>query len=70
MREATKRKQVCSIHEFVESVRGIYSRVAQATGVHPSFVSRVARGQRKSEAVEGALAVELKSILERAPKIE
>ena len=39
--------------------RGIYHRVAQKVGCDPSYVSRVARGERKSEAVSEALRAEM-----------
>ena len=45
--------------------RGIYNRVALRLGVDPSYVSRVARGERNSEAVCQALAEELKNIREQ-----
>lgn len=38
---------------------GIYSRVARQLGVHPSYVSRVARGERRSDRVFRAIAAEL-----------
>lgn len=38
---------------------GIYSRVARQLGVHPSYVSRVARGERRSDRVYRAIATEL-----------
>jgi hypothetical protein len=39
--------------------RGIYNRVAQKVGCDPSYVSRVARGERRSEAVSVALRAEI-----------
>src|SRR5258708_20745720 len=39
--------------------RGIYNRVAQKVGCDPSYVSRVARGERTSEAVSEALPAEI-----------
>lgn len=42
--------------------RGIYSRVADRLGVDPSYVSRVARGERQSEQVRVALDSELAQI--------
>lgn len=42
--------------------RGLYSRVARRLGVDRSYVSRVARGERKSKRVERALQAELKRI--------
>jgi hypothetical protein len=38
---------------------GLYTRVARQLGVHPSYVSRVARGERRSDRVYRAIAVEL-----------
>ena len=42
--------------------RGIYSRVADKLGVDPSYVSRVARGERESKQVRAALDSELQNI--------
>lgn len=41
------------------SLSGLYTRVARQMGVHPSYVSRVARGERRSERISRALAGEL-----------
>ena len=46
----------------VSLFRGIYNRVATRLGVDPSYVSRVARGERKSAVVEKALADEVNLI--------
>ncbi len=42
--------------------RGLYARVARRLGVDRSYVSRVARGERRSKRVEEALRAELKRI--------
>jgi hypothetical protein len=42
--------------------RGLYSRVARQLGVDRSYVSRVARGERRSKVVEAALRTEVKRI--------
>ncbi|HUN88713.1 MAG TPA: hypothetical protein VMU28_07960 [Terriglobales bacterium] len=42
--------------------RGLYSRVARKLDVDRSYVSRVARGERRSKEIEAALAAELKRI--------
>ncbi len=42
--------------------RGVYSRVARSLGVHRSYVSRVANGERHSPQVEQALQRELQRI--------
>jgi hypothetical protein len=46
----------------VSLFRGVYNRVAKRLGVDPSYVSRVARGERKSASVEQALAEEVRAI--------
>jgi DNA-binding transcriptional regulator YdaS (Cro superfamily) len=46
---------------------GIYSRVARQLGVHPSYVSRVARGERHSDRVYRAIAAELAKLREQVP---
>jgi transcriptional regulator with XRE-family HTH domain len=47
----------------VSLFRGLYSRVARKLGVDPSYVSRVARGERESEIVLSALTEEVKKVL-------
>lgn len=42
--------------------RGVYSRVARQLGVDRSYVSRVARGERRSEENENALRGELRRV--------
>jgi transcriptional regulator with XRE-family HTH domain len=42
--------------------RGIYSRVAKQLGVDPSYVSRVARGERSNADVEAALVREVQRL--------
>ena len=44
-------------------VRGLYGRVAKKLDFDPSYVSRVARGERRSKEVEAALEAELKRVL-------
>jgi hypothetical protein len=42
--------------------RGFYKRVAAKAGVHPTMVSRVARGERTSPKVSDAIGAELRTI--------
>jgi transcriptional regulator with XRE-family HTH domain len=42
--------------------RGLYSRVARRLAVDRSYVSRIARGERRSPRVEAALKNELRRI--------
>ena len=44
-------------------IRGLYGRVARHLKVDPSYVSRVARGERQSDVVEASLERELKRIM-------
>ena len=46
--------------------RGIYNRVAQKVGCDPSYVSRVARGERNSAAVSEALRAEIQQTWAKA----
>lgn len=62
MKQERHRKQVRRIHEVIESLCGLYSRVARRLRISPSFVSRVARGERRSEVVEKALLQEFMEV--------
>lgn len=42
--------------------RGLYARIAKQLGVDPSYVSRVARGQRRNADVEHALIAEVRRL--------
>src|SRR5690348_17038319 len=46
--------------------RGLYHRVAEKVGCDPSYVSRVARGERTSPAVSEALRAEIQLAWARA----
>ena len=41
---------------------GLYSRVAKKLGTDPSYVSRVAKGERGSERILSAILAELRRI--------
>ena len=49
---------------LVSLFRGLYTRVAQKLGADPSYVGRVARGERSSDAVTAALSKEIWKIIE------
>ena len=57
MKEERTRK-ITRLSRLIENVCGLYSRVARRLGVHRTYVSRVARGERRSEEVENALLAE------------
>ena len=48
---------------FASFIRGFYGRVARQLDLDPSYVSRVARGERQSETIEAALEREMKRIM-------
>ncbi len=51
--------------QMVSFSRGLYARAARKTGCDPSYVSRIARGERRSAKVEAALNRELQRALRR-----
>ena len=55
--------------DLTSRLRGLYRRVANRLGVHPSYVSRIARGERRSKIVESALRREIRIALLRAGKL-
>ena len=65
VKEQSPAAKLKKLNALVESVCGIYTRVARRLGVHRSFVSRVARGERRSEPVEDGLLAELKRVEDR-----
>ena len=46
------------LKHYIESLCGIYSRIARRLGVDRTYVSRVAKGERRSPEVEEALVHE------------
>ena len=50
-------------HNLASLVRGLYGRVAHQLKVDPSYVSRVARSERQSEAIVAALEREMSQIM-------
>jgi len=48
-----------NLYSLPSLYRGLYNRIAVKIGCDPSYVSRVARGERRSDAVAKALQVEI-----------
>jgi transcriptional regulator with XRE-family HTH domain len=46
------------LKHYIESLCGIYARIARRLGVDRTYVSRVAKGERRSAEVEEALVRE------------
>ena len=55
---------VAKVNRYIQSLCGLYSRVARKLGVDRSYVSRVAKGERHSEEIEAALTSEFKQVQE------
>lgn len=58
MKNDRKPARLQRLNRIVEAWCGVYSRVARRLGVHRSYVSRVARGERTSPLIEEALLAE------------
>jgi len=48
--------------KVISEYRGLYNRVAKQLKVDPSYVSRVARGERFNQEIEAALLEELQRL--------
>jgi hypothetical protein len=55
-------------YNLASLIRGLYGRVAAHLDVDPSYVSRVARGERQSEAIEAALEREMGKVMKMVKK--
>ncbi len=62
----TQRKYLLKLHRLHE---GLYARIARRTGVDASYVSRVARGERRSPKISTALFADLASIEKQREQI-
>ena len=63
MEEQNASTKVSRLNRYVQSLCGLYSRVARQLGVDRSYVSRVARGERRSQPIEQALVSEFDRIV-------
>ncbi len=52
------------LHHYIESLCGMYTRIARRFGVDRSYVSRVARGERHSPEIETALVEQFEQVQE------
>jgi hypothetical protein len=59
----TKRNMSAQPRNLPSLVRGLYGRVARHLNVDPSYVSRVARGERHSDAIQAALERDMRQIM-------
>jgi hypothetical protein len=58
--------KIQKLKHYIESLCGIYSRIARRLGVDRTYVSRVAKGERHSSDVEAALIQEFDRSLEKS----
>jgi len=65
---SNRNSRVSRINNRIKAVCGLYSRVARRLGLDRSFVSRVARGERKSPEVESALIAEFERAESDTPR--
>jgi hypothetical protein len=63
MKREEPRARMSLVNRYVQSLCGLYSRVARQLKVDRSYVSRVARGERHSSEVEGALSTEFDRVM-------
>jgi len=63
-KKKTSKSDVRKINRFVQSLCGLYSRIARRLGVDRSYVSRVAKGERRSPQIEQALTNEFDRLQE------
>ena len=61
--EESLRTRVSRLNRYIQLLCGLYSRVARQLRVDRSYVSRVARGERRSETVERALSNEFTRVI-------
>ena len=53
-------------HLLPSLLRGLYARVARQLNVDPSYVSRVARGERQSQEITLAIEKEIERVFAKA----
>jgi transcriptional regulator with XRE-family HTH domain len=58
-----KRSAAIPCSRAISLFRGLYARVARELGFDVSYVSRIARGERRSEIIEEAICREFNIIL-------
>ncbi len=51
-------RNLARLNRYIQNLCGLYSRVARRFNVDRSYVSRVARGERRSQDIERALVSE------------
>ena len=65
MSSTTNTARLHRLRHYIDSLCGIYSRVARQLGVDRTYVSRVAKGERQSPPIEAVLIEDFKRIEEK-----
>ena len=66
MAEENRPVKLKKLQHYVKSLCGIYSRIARHLGVDRTYVSKVAKGERRSPEIEAALVREFDRSLEKS----
>ena len=66
MAEKRQSVKLQKLNHYIEALCGIYSRIARRLGVDRTYVSRVAKGEGNSPAVEAALIQEFDRSLDKS----
>jgi hypothetical protein len=69
MNDVQENQQIPDLRCLPSLCRGVYNRVAQKVGCDPSYVSRVARGERNSKVVSEALRAEMQLTWAKASEV-
>jgi DNA-binding transcriptional regulator YdaS (Cro superfamily) len=63
--DAEQDAKLQKLKRYVEALCGIYSRIAHRLGVDRTYVSRVAKRERRSPEIEAALVREFDSVTDK-----
>jgi transcriptional regulator with XRE-family HTH domain len=58
MPQKARAAKLQKLKRYIDALCGIYSRIARRLGVDRTYVSRVAKGERRSPEIESALVQE------------
>jgi transcriptional regulator with XRE-family HTH domain len=62
MSDENPKNRMSRLNRYIQSLCGLYSRIARQLNVDRSYVSRVARGERRSPEIEQALVTEFNRV--------
>ncbi|MBV8050823.1 MAG: hypothetical protein JOZ80_06525 [Acidobacteriaceae bacterium] len=68
MPDQERNAKLQKMRHYIDSLCGIYTRIARRLGVDRTYVSKVAKGERRSPEIELALIREFDSTQEETPE--